>query len=360
MRDLVHWKLTFLRWRGTLVSLHVVFLLAGVYALYASWKLPPEPLVWPAAGGLLILFFSVLLHEFAHLYAARAIGGESEELLLWPFGGLTAPTISAWGKDDQNAAHDEMLVAAAGPAANLAVCFAVLPVLIAYSVPWNDVFALLNPIAPPGGGDLSGVPLAAALVFWTNMMLVIANMLPAMPLDGGRLMRGLLWKTAGRASALAWTAKLSQVTGVVVFIVGVLVLKEHTYAALPLSLFGVFLLMQAGREVERIHEHSEPDHFLGYDFSQGYTSLEREERQAPRAAADAPSDVEARTGPFQRWLQNRRLAKLEKERARAAEDERRFDDILGRINEVGLAGLTEDERQILKRVSERYRSRQRE
>jgi hypothetical protein len=87
---------------------------------------------------------------------------------------------------------------------------------------------------------------------------------------------------------------------------------------------------------------------LGYDFSQGYTSLEQ--------AADTPRRRERNF--IQRWLDKRRDVKRRRTREVEEEEERRVDEILARVKDVGLEALAPDERALLQRVSQRYRNRQ--
>jgi hypothetical protein len=93
------------------------------------------------------------------------------------------------------------------------------------------------------------------------------------------------------------------------------------------------------------HRDDDP---LGYDFSQGYTSLERERE------AEGRSEL----GPVARWLEERREARHQRQRQLEDEEERRMDDILVRLHSLGIDGLSPEDRQILDRVSARYRNRQ--
>jgi hypothetical protein len=85
---------------------------------------------------------------------------------------------------------------------------------------------------------------------------------------------------------------------------------------------------------------------FGYDFSQGYTSLER-----------STTRHEAQVGPITRWIQRRRQARFQRQREVEAEEERRVDDILVRLHTHGIDSLSDEDRSLLKRVSARYRQR---
>ena len=92
------------------------------------------------------------------------------------------------------------------------------------------------------------------------------------------------------------------------------------------------------------------DPLLGqYDFSQGYTSLERDEPPAPRVR---------RKSWWQRWLQERAAKKVQREAEQREAEEKRMDELLDKIQRHGRDSLTAEEQRFLKRVSERYRNRQ--
>ena len=89
---------------------------------------------------------------------------------------------------------------------------------------------------------------------------------------------------------------------------------------------------------------------FGYDFSQGYTSLERD---LPSAAPPRPR----RANFWQRWKQSRVSKKMEREEAERVHDERRMDELLDKIHREGNSALTDEERRFMKRVSDRYKNR---
>jgi len=90
------------------------------------------------------------------------------------------------------------------------------------------------------------------------------------------------------------------------------------------------------------------DSLFGYDFSQGYTSLEK----------DQPAPVRRKQPNFlQRWLQRRATRKLLRQQQRQQEEESRMDQLLEKIQRFGKDSLTEEEHRFLKRVADRYRNR---
>src|SRR5581483_1325392 len=93
------------------------------------------------------------------------------------------------------------------------------------------------------------------------------------------------------------------------------------------------------------------DSVFGYDFSQGYTSLEREEE-----ATQAPPR-RRKQNFLQRWLQRRAARKIQQAQQQQAEDDRRMDELLQKIQRYGKESLSDEEQRFLKRVSDRYRNK---
>lgn len=338
MRDLLSWNLSLGRWAGVHVRLHVFFILFALAAMHFSLR---AGLLWYGVVGLSILLIAALAHEIGHCAAARWTGGTAEQILLWPLGGLAHVNIT------QNPAH-ELVTALAGPLVNLAACLALMPLLAFVQTEPQEILALLNPLAPPlGAGDVTLLD-GLRLGFWINWLLLLINLLPAFPLDGARALRAWLWQTYDYRTAMLLVVRMAKLSAVGLLVVALLVRTAYPEALLPLALFGVFLYFSAKQEGERA-EQEPADGFFGYDFSQGYTSLERGETAARSRSA----------GPLRRWLEARREARLLRQRQIEEDEERRVDEILARLHEVGIEGLSAEDRALLDRVSARYRNRQR-
>jgi hypothetical protein len=126
----------------------------------------------------------------------------------------------------------------------------------------------------------------------------------------------------------------------VVFLIVSIAANETLF--MGLALFMLFMSYQ------RLHSLDAEDGPFGYDFSAGYTSLERDDDPPPRPK---------RPGPFARWWQARKVRKMQREAEQRARDEERMDQILAKIAESGKSSLTDEERRFLERVSARYRNR---
>ena len=130
----------------------------------------------------LALFGIVLIHEFGHALACRSVGGTADRIMLWPLGGVAyvdppqRPGATLWS-------------IAAGPLVNVAL----LPIL-------GGIWALTGVLQ--WQENMPNAFLLVQAVFWTNLVLLIFNILPIYPLDGGQILRSLLWFPLGRARSL--------------------------------------------------------------------------------------------------------------------------------------------------------------
>ena len=342
MRDLLSWKIYLGRWGGVRVYLHAFFLLLAVIALHFSARSDDSQLVWYAGAAMLMLLASVLFHEFAHCFAARRMGSCADQVLIWPFGGLTPVNI----------AHDpqrELITTLAGPIANLLVCVTVIGVLVVWKAAAGsdtNLLALLNPLKPPYAHEL-GLDAELKLAFWLNWMRVVVNALPAPPLDGGQLLRAVVWPKLGLRSATQMVARAATITAVAAWITAWLVRDRYPFASVPLVVIGFVLYFGTRTESDTGNEGDGDERMFYYDFSQGYTSLER--------ASEPPR--RRRSGMLKGWLERRREEKAQRQREVEALEEQRVDGILARLHETGIDGLTPEERALLDRVSARYRSR---
>ncbi|HTU25014.1 MAG TPA: M50 family metallopeptidase [Pirellulales bacterium] len=345
MRDLASWSVNvgFGRWGGVYVRVHAFFLGLVVLALYLTSRYPHHGLLRDSALLLGILFASVLVHEIAHAIAAIRVGGHVDQIVIWPLGGLAAPQVP---REPQL----ELIVAAAGPLVNLLVCSMVAPLILSRDQELVGLWNPLNPIGLREGGTLVE---ALKLTFWINWLLVLVNMIPAFPLDGGRILRSLLrrWldhRTAGQV--VTWSGKFA---AALLCMMAWVSSEESPTSLLPawvaFVLLAMVLYFTAKQEMSRLDEAELDDELFNYDFSQGYTSLER---QLDRPRRDGGA------GSFRRWMAHRHEARLRRQRQIEEEEERRVDEILVRLHEEGMTGLSPKDRALLDRVSARYRNRQ--
>jgi hypothetical protein len=166
-------------------------------------------------------------------------------------------------------------------------------------------------------------------------------------MDGGRVLRAALQPAFGYRSSVVLVARVAMVAAVGLCIAGWLVRGAYPFAFIPLTLLGVLIFFSARQEADRLQDHDQDDGVFGYDFSQGYTSLDRHVESAKKAGP----------GPLRRWLDTRRNLKLRRQRQLEEDEERRVDAILAQIRETGMETVSDQDRALLNRVSARYRNR---
>ncbi len=339
MGDFSSWSLNLGQWRGVRVRLHAFFLLFGVFTLYLSTR-GGAGMLELGVESLIVLFFSVLVHEIGHAYAAYRVGGGAEQIVIGPWGGLTVPHVP------HEPLH-EFITAIAGPVVSLMVCLATVPALFALHE--DPLGILLSPLEPPLLVDGAAI---LKLVLWVNWLLTLVNLLPAFPFDGGRALRSIFWRAFDYRTSVLIVAYYAMVVAGGLALIACLNYKDFFASkpmpvGIPLLLLSIFLFFSAQQEKARLEEREVDDGVSGYDFSQGYTSLERNFDQPHRGP-----------GPIRRWLAHRRQLRRAREQQIEREEESQIDSILARLHEIGRDGLSAKERALLERVSARYRNRQ--
>ncbi len=203
------------RFRGIDVFLHWSWFVVAAYEIQTR-KGSYSSVPWNVLEYL-ALFLIVMIHEFGHALACRQVGGRADRIVLWPLGGVAyvdpppRPGATLWS-------------IAAGPLVNVVlipVLFLAVTVSQSVGMPATapDLYTLLH------------------TVFWINVGLLVFNILPIYPLDGGQILRSLLWFVLGRARSLM-VATILGLTGVAGFI-GLAVWRQDVW----LGAIAVFMLM---------------------------------------------------------------------------------------------------------------------
>ncbi len=170
----------------------------------------------------LALFAIVILHEFGHSLACRQVGGTADRVVLWPLGGVAyvdppqRPGATLWS-------------IAAGPLVNVVL----VPVFLGLTLIGRSLG--LAETSPDAAAWLRAVALI-------NVVLLVFNLLPVYPLDGGQILRSLLWFVLGRARSLT-AASVVGFAGVL----GLLALAASGSAHLWLGILAVFVAMNCWR-----------------------------------------------------------------------------------------------------------------
>jgi Zn-dependent protease len=385
MHDPMKWALPLFRAFGIHVKVHWSFFLITI-PMFLRLNYLADGLLWWFDIFMLsvgMVFFIVLLHEFGHCFAARYVGGDANEILLWPLGGLAYVEVP-------HHPRSHFFVTICGPAVNfvlviacavafLSAGFSPLKALNPFENPYlTDTYnfqdgrtysgAYRHYFYKPGTSELAGVavevagqkfqniqglplesverallPTWAVWVWrfcWLNWWLFLFNMLvPAYPMDCGRLLHAVLWSRGDYHSATLTSCYVGY--GAAVVMLGIALLTNMT------GLLGLAAFIGLHCYVTLQHEKETERGAFGYDFSQGYTSLERDE----------PPARPKRKGMIRSWLDARKAKKIQRESEQRIQDDERMDSLLDKIAKQGKQSLTDEERRFMERVSARYRNK---
>jgi hypothetical protein len=179
-------------------------------------------------------------------------------------------------------------------------------------------------------------------LFYVNWILTLFNLLLiGYPFDSGRLLQAALWPRMGHYQS----TKVAIYCG---FGLTILIGLVSIMYGEPLLVFlAIFIFVSCAQEMMMLETAAE-DSLFGYDFSQGYTSLEREEPPPPK---------QHKQNFIQRWFAERAARKERQEQEQREADERRMDELLDKIQKFGKQSLTDEENRFLKRVADRYKNK---
>lgn len=205
-----------------------------------------------AAVGALLFFATVVAHEMGHALAARRLGMAVDGIDLWALGGFTRT------RGEPGSPSAEFLLAAAGPLVNVLV----IAICICVGLAFGSVTHFVD-VALSEDGLHAGIVLV--LLSWLaliNTVLLVFNLLPALPLDGGRIARAIAWKLTGDAlAAMRVCARLGQLLGGALMVGGVVLFaRTNDISGLWFSLIGLFITqaarqaLLAARVGERVRE----------------------------------------------------------------------------------------------------------
>jgi stage IV sporulation protein FB len=311
---------------GILVQLHPVFVVFAVVWMIQAFA---SGEVGMSLTCLAILWVSVLLHEFGHCWGARRMGGDAREVLLWPLGGLASveAPMTPWS---------QFVVAVSGPLVNVVLAAAFYGVSLAVPHDFGlDLYERFG-IWPYG---------AVVATYATNLALLIFNAIPAFPMDGGRVFQCIVWKLYDYRRATVAACYLSFVCA---FFMGAYGLYSNRGPGnvLPggmLLFIAISVALAAHQTLQLVKQGAFAD-VDGEAWRRGGGAYYWEEAE------------EKKPGFLERMREQRQKARAEAE-ARVTEDRaKRLDDVLRRVGEVGMDGLTRDERTFLDQESARLRN----
>lgn len=314
-----------------------------LYFVWMGYRLLTAGDEWGYALAFLAMLFAiVLMHEFGHCFGARAVGGNAENILMWPLGGLAyahAP-MTPWA---------QFVTVAAGPLVNVVFCVLAAGVLIATTGNWTVCSP--NPFAGPGFAATPELWQWYLWVFyWVNLMLLCFNLLPIYPLDGGQLFMTAIWPFVGLHRATEIACKVG--IGGAIFLAGMAIMHQTAFMLIMIAIFGAMTCWQRLQALkygmvvdERVQNYRPARRSGGPGFwSRLFGRRTGPPRRARRSAADENPNPSG-------WEQQ-----LSREQQLQAE----VDRILAKVREHGVRSLSYTERQTLERATRELQERERQ
>jgi len=222
----MRWAIRLGRIAGIEVRIHLTFFLLLAWLAVSDYQFGGlhEALHWTVFTCL--VFFCVLLHEFGHAFAARRYGIRTPDITLFPFGGV-ARIERMPEKPSQ-----EVVIALAGPAVNVVIAAAL----------WLG-FALFG--SPVRMGTVELEHSIAVQLLAANVMLLLFNLIPAFPMDGGRVLRALLAMRLGHNRATQLAAHIGQALSIALGFAGVFGISALNFPPSPMLIIVAFFVFTA-------------------------------------------------------------------------------------------------------------------
>src|SRR3984893_2721505 len=207
------WSLPIIRIAGIQLRIHITFLLLIGWLAFGYYAEGGSAVAAPRVVFILLLFVCLVVHEFGHAFPAKAFGINTPDITLLPIGGVAR--LERMPEEPLQ----ELIIALAGPAVNLIIAFCLFLVI--------GTRGLLNPETVQGGDMI-------AQLLTINVVLLLFNLLPAFPMDGGRVLRALLATRLPYARATQIAATIGQGCA---FVFGFLGLLGGNYMLIFIALF---------------------------------------------------------------------------------------------------------------------------
>ncbi len=286
--------------------------------------------------GFAVLTISTLLHEYGHVFGSRLTGGDADEVILWPLGGLAlcrrAPTFQS-----------EFLTSAAGPLVNLAICI----LCLSWVYPTEQFRDAIHPLYfPVFDLDQGWGHRLVLMTFTLNWKLLLLNLVPMLPLDGSSMFHAVArtrWEPIIAKSAMLIASTVAHL------VMGIVALNIDSQAGISLLFLSWVLLpitilewirLQAANLIGVELDDSENDEQFG------------EDEESPPRRARTP-------GLFERWKIERERKRVEREELERVQVEAQLDSLLEKVHLSGIDSLSDAEKKFLKQASARYRGQSR-
>ena len=346
------WSVNAGRWFGVPVRIHLLLLLfiALLFGLEWSVDVSANLAVGTAMVTVVILLGSILIHELAHAFAISNLGGHVNNFVLVPWGGISDFALPP-------GANSRAVIHCAGIFANCMILLMSAGLLI--QTEQAGLMELVNPFRPHRFNLESSAVSFFKIASWVNFQLIIFNLLPCYPLDGAKIVRAMIdtlelglprvrietaIKLIGHMVAFAFIGSAWICTGIEVP-------GPIQPIWLPMLLIGITLIFTARYSlyVETKHAGTDWDDIENMDYGSIYSES---------ALFDFREDSEI--NQYSQWLTEKQESRRELDLRIENEEEVMADVILDKLHQEGISSLSEDEKMILQRVSERIRRRREE
>lgn len=326
---------------GIRVRAHAMLLVLAASVLLIGWGGFGDS-VQTRVQSLTVLFGIVLLHEFGHCFAARWTGGEANEILMWPLGGLAYT-------QERRRPWPTFVTVAGGPAVNVLICLVcgVGFYFLEGSFPLTPkgFVTAFHHLLIQGSSWLN----LGYWLFWTysiSYALLLFNMIPVYPLDGGQMLQAILWKPMGYYRSMMLTLNIALVGSVLLIMIGVATLGTVgggwllVFIAINCFLNSANLRQSMRAEGPWAFQDEDAD---DYSYSASLRAEDDKPRKRKRRKASLLSGIAARRA----------------QRAAAADQNERaaIDAILAKVSAKGMQSLSWSEKRTLKRATEHWRQR---
>lgn len=254
----MRWSITVGKIAGTSIHIHATFLFFLFFIGFVIYRANGPTAALDTLAFVTLIFLCVLLHEFGHILMAKKYGIKTRDVTLFPIGGVASI------ERMPERPGQELLVALAGPTVNLVIAVVILTIL---NRPISlETFTQMNPLE-------ASLALRIAVA---NLILMAFNLIPAFPMDGGRVLRALLALRLGKTQATRIAAGIGQALSLILGIFG--------FLGNPMLIFiAIFIFIAAGAEAENTTWHDASSDLSVCDAT--LTSLEH------MKAADAVSAI---------------------------------------------------------------------
>lgn len=307
----MQWAVTLGSVAGIRVRLHVVFIIYVVAQLLFAGIARDSIGLGFTAITMAWLFVIVLLHEFGHCLACRWVGGEADDILMWPLGGLASVM-----PPDTPRAH--LITTIGGPAVNALLLPVFALAMMAYGIGDRILFNPLDIGFALGG--LTWGQTALFLAHAVNLVILCFNLfVPVFPLDGGRILHALLWIRMGKRAAMDIALTVGFVGSIALGIFG---LVANQTLLLGIAVFAGVTCFLERRTLRAADDLTSP---------WAESAQWREEDEKPR-------------GPSKKEL---------KQRERERVDQEELDRVLAKIADEGMDSLSRAERRTLERATKK-------